>query len=73
MSVVTAEIEAEDAASGNRVDTFYPIWARAEHRWYPTGRFAAYNEYVKANLPDLTVKFAPGVSCGGGGGGCSGS
>lgn len=61
LSVVMAEIEQEDAATGNRVDTFYPTWARAEHRWYPSGRFAAYNEYVKANLPDLTVKFAPGV------------
>jgi len=57
-----AEIELEDAQTGNRTDNFYPIWARAEHRWYPSGRFAAYNEYIKENLPDLTVKYAPGVS-----------
>lgn len=57
-----AEIELEDAQTGNRTDSFYPIWARAEHRWYPSGRFAAYNQYVKENLPDLTVKYAPGVS-----------
>lgn len=60
-----AEIELEDAQTGNRTDSFYPTWARAEHRWYPSGRFAAYNEYVGENLPDLTVKYAPGVSaCG---------
>jgi hypothetical protein len=62
LSVVMAEIELEDAQTGNRTDSFYPIWARAEHRWYPSGRFAAYNQYVKENLPDLTVKYAPGVS-----------
>lgn len=38
------------------------MWARAEHRWYPTGRFAAYNEYVKENIGQLTMKYAPGVS-----------
>lgn len=64
LSVVMAEIELEDTQTGNRTDSFYPIWARAEHRWYPSGRFAAYNEYVKDNLPDLTVKPAPGVSLG---------
>jgi hypothetical protein len=59
-----AEIELEDAHTGNRTDSFYPTWARAEHRWYPSGRFAAYNEYVKQNIADLTVKYAPGVSAG---------
>jgi hypothetical protein len=64
LSVVMAEIEMEDAQTGNRTDSFYPIWARAEHRWYPSGRFAAYNQYVGENLADLTVKYAPGVSHG---------
>lgn len=63
MSIVTAEIEIEDHESGNRWDIFYPVWARAEHRWYPSGRFHAYNEYVKQNIGDLTMKYAPGVSC----------
>jgi hypothetical protein len=48
--------------AGNRWDNFYPVWARAEHRWYPTGRFAAYNQYVKDNIGQLTMKYAPGVS-----------
>jgi hypothetical protein len=48
--------------AGNRWDSYYPVWARAEHRWYPTGRFAAYNQYVKENIGQLTMKYAPGVS-----------
>jgi hypothetical protein len=48
--------------AGNRWDNFYPVWARAEHRWYPTGRFATYNQYVKENIGQLTMKYAPGVS-----------
>lgn len=63
MSIVTAEIELEDHETGNRWDNFYPVWARAEHRWYPTGRFHAYNQYVKDNIGQLTMKYAPGVSC----------
>jgi hypothetical protein len=47
--------------TGNRWDSFYPVWARAEHRWYPTGRFAAYNKYVGENIDELTVKPPPGV------------
>lgn len=62
MAIVTAEIEIEDHESGNRWDMFYPVWARAEHRWYPSGRFHAYNEYVKQNIGELTMKYAPGVS-----------
>eukprot|EP00775_Hariotina_reticulata_P007653 gene7653-7856_t len=46
---------------GNRWDSLYPVWARAEHRWYPTGRFAAYNKYVGENIGELTVKPAPGA------------
>ncbi|WIA40917.1 hypothetical protein OEZ86_004577 [Tetradesmus obliquus] len=61
LSIVTAEIELEDHETGNRWDSYYPVWARAEHRWYPTGRFAAYNEYVKENIGQLTMKYAPGA------------
>ncbi|KAF8062765.1 PAPS4 [Scenedesmus sp. PABB004] len=61
MAIVTAEVELEDHETGNRWDNYYPVWARAEHRWYPSGRFARFNAYVKENIGAMTMKYAPGA------------